>query len=137
MRAVICLDERDGMMFNGRRLSRDLRQRSDLCSLLRGQRLHMSPYSFSLFVDLDGPEILVSPQYLQLCGEEEWCFAENGEINRCFDRVGKLVVYRWNRKYPADVFFEGDLRGFVLKEQKDFAGSSHDRITRLLFERNV
>ena len=40
-----------------------------------------------------------------------------------------IVLYRWNRAYPADVKFTMP-QGFALKESRDFAGSSHEKITR-------
>ena len=135
MNAVICVDQCNGMMFNGRRQSRDLKQREDLCRLLEGKDLYLSPYSSDLFAGLSGPRITVSPRYLEICTEDGWCYIEDGDINRYFKQVEKLIIYQWNRRYPADVFFTESLDTFRMKEQKEFPGSSHDRITRRMLER--
>ena len=44
-------------------------------------------------------------------------------------KAERIVLYRWNRAYPADVKFTMP-KGFTLKESREFAGSSHEKITR-------
>ena len=136
MQVVVCVDRRNGLLFNHRRQSMDLLQRQDLCRMLRGKRLYMSLFSYELYRDVSDPVIIADSDYLRLCGASDWCLIEGEEINRCFDRVNRLLLYQWNRTYPADVFFRGDLQSFTIEEQVDFRGSSHEKITRTLLERN-
>ena len=52
------------------------------------------------------------------------------------ERADFVTVYRWNRLYPADVYFDADLAAeFKQVSARDFAGFSHDRITCELWKR--
>ena len=57
-----------------------------------------------------------------------YCFAENFTVDE--NDVEEIIVYKWNRVYPADVQFNIDLKKWNLAETVDFAGSSHEKITR-------
>ncbi|MBR6916710.1 MAG: hypothetical protein IKN38_00865 [Clostridia bacterium] len=54
-------------------------------------------------------------------------------------RAERLVIYRWNRKYPADVYLTADPydEGFRLSGISDFKGTSHDRITEEVWVRKT
>ena len=64
-------------------------------------------------------------------------FAETIPSDDMLEQTQKLVIYRWNRHYPADVRWDPDLDalGFVLRETADFPGTSHEKITREVYER--
>ena len=49
MIAAICLEDRNGLLFNGRRLSRDRAQQEDLMTVCGAGRLWISPFSAPLF----------------------------------------------------------------------------------------
>ena len=51
------------------------------------------------------------------------------------NKVQRLIVYRWNRLYPSDVQFPLEyLSGKCkLESSFDFAGNSHERITREVY----
>ena len=51
------------------------------------------------------------------------------------ERIGEIYLYRWNRDYPADVYFPVDLSVWKCVETKEFAGSSHEKITRERYTR--
>ena len=51
------------------------------------------------------------------------------------ERMEGLVLYRWNRRYPADLYCTLPLEDFVLEERREFAGSSHECITREVYRR--
>lgn len=127
MLAVLCLDDRAGLSFNHRRLSRDRAQQEDLLALGRGRRLWIAPCSASLF-RWAGGQVTVSENLLRLAGPGELCFLEDRLPD--VEALEGLILYRWNRDYPADVHFRPDLTGFVLAERLDFPGLSHERITR-------
>lgn len=46
-----------------------------------------------------------------------------------------LIVYRWNRTYPADLFLTLPLEQWTLVRQEEFAGSSHQNITKEVYTR--
>ena len=130
MKIALCLDDKNGMMFAGRRQSMDELLRQDLLRMVEGNRLCMSPYSASQFVSL--PEnVLVDPAFLEMAGQEDWCFVEDGDVLPVKDKVSRFAIYRWNRHYPSDRKFP--LEAFTGRWQKqstrEFPGKSHESIT--------
>lgn len=128
MTLIVCLDDRNGMLFNRRRQSKD----SVLCeqiAALAGDKLFVNVYSSKLF-----PEANVCQNPLACADEEGYCFVEDLDVLPYLHRAEKLIIYRWNRHYPADVTFPVCvLESWRLVEQTDFAGNSHDTITREVY----
>ena len=64
-------------------------------------------------------------------------YAEDIPSEEILAQTEKLVIYRWNRHYPADVRWEPDLSslGFTLQETTEFPGTSHEKITREVYEK--
>ena len=60
--------------------------------------------------------------------DDGYCFAENFLVNE--ENVEEIIVYKWNRLYPADTYFNIDFENWNLTETVDFEGSSHEKITR-------
>lgn len=135
MLAALCLDDRNGLSFNRRRLSRDRAQQENLLSLCQGRSLWLAPYSLPLF-QWAADRIAVDEALLDRAGPGEICFLED----RLPPMEGPgapegLILYRWNRAYPADVRFLPDLSPFALAERTEFPGTSHERITREIYLR--
>ena len=118
-------------MFNKRRQSQDRVLRARILSRLGNNRLIVSPYSAKQFTE-DG-SIVVSKKPQKSALECDFYFVE--DLPYSFDDVSEIVIYRWNRHYPSDVTFDGDLRslGFVLQSSEDFEGSSHEKITEEIY----
>lgn len=132
MLAALCLDDRSGLSFNHRRLSRDRAQQEDLLSLCREHRLWLAPCSAPLF-DWAGDRASVDEALLDRAGPGEVCFLE--DRLPLMDAVEGLILYRWNRAYPADVHFRPDLSAFTLTQRTEFPGTSHEVITREIYRR--
>ena len=128
MIAVVCVDDRGGMTFNHRRVSRDKGLIADLLALRGEAALYIHPYSLPLFGGAE--KVIASEDFLDLAGEGDVCFVENVPLTDAQERIERLIVYRWNRDYPADTYLDVDLEAFRLEASTDFAGSSHDPITR-------
>lgn len=130
---IVCLDERNGMLFNNRRQSSDRLLCRRVCELTRGGRLWMNGYSFALFNDTE-TNICVDEAFLEKAGQGDYCFVESADaVTRAAD-AEELVVFRWNRHYPADTRFpEEQLSARVLVSSDDFSGSSHERITQEVY----
>ena len=47
----------------------------------------------------------------------------------------KIVLYRWNRRYPADRYFPVNLNEWTLISSEEFAGKSHEKVTKEVWER--
>ena len=131
---VICADDRDGILFNNRRLSRD----SALCAHILehcGENvLWMNNYSASIFPQ-NTPNIRISENFLEEAGAGELCFVENTDFSRIYPQAEKIILYRWNRSYPADRKLPADfLTGRKQSSTLDLAGNSHPCITQEVYE---
>ena len=129
MTLYICLDDRNGMKFNNRRQSRDSAVLEDIRRLMTGNLL-IDSFSEKLIREAGIPYVL-PPE------TAEDFFVEDIPSDEILGKTSKLVIYRWNRHYPSDVRWEPDLAGmgFSLRETTEFAGTSHEKITREVYER--
>ena len=129
MTLYICLDDRNGLKFNKRRQSRDAALLEDIRSQLTG-KLCIDPYSEKLIQEAEIPYVL-PPE------TADAFFAEDIPSEAILAQTEKIVIYRWNRHYPADVRWEPDLAamGFALQETTEFPGTSHEKITREVYEK--
>lgn len=128
----VCVDDKGGMLFNRRRQSRDRRQQEDLVRWCTGRKLWVNSYSAPLF---EGAQICVAEDFLEQAGAGEICFAENQPVAAFAEKIEAVVLYRWNRTYPADLWFDLDMTDFTLAETTEFSGLSHETITREIYER--
>ncbi len=135
MLLIACLDDNGGMMFAGRRQSKDRLLREHMLSVCDGRTLWMSPYSASQFEE--GDPIQADAQYAEKVQAGDACFIEDGELPT--QSPSSILLYRWNRRYPADKHFPVDplKAGYRLVSSDNFAGSSHDKITVDRYEREV
>ncbi len=133
MIVAVCVDDRNGMLFHRRRQSQDRALREDILSRCSGP-LHMDGYSAKLFAD-HADRICVDEEFLSGAQAGEWCFVEDRPLTPWAEKIEKLVVYRWNRAYPADVHLDLKLELFALEDRQDFPGTSHDAITREIYHR--
>lgn len=136
MTIVICVDTRYGMLFHRRRQSRDQAVLDRLLRHAAGRRLWMNGYSAGLFSKL--PEnVSVHEDFLQLAGPEDICFVENIPIADLAGKCKRLILYCWNRHYPADTYFpQNILDRWGLESTSDFVGNSHEQITEKIYENN-
>lgn len=128
MTLICCVDDALGLAFASRRQSRDSAVCRDIAALAAAAPVSMLPYSAALFKGLD---INIVPQET----EAEFCFLELSSPASVAGKADRLVLYRWNRRYPADVYFDVPLSGWLLAESKEFQGSSHEKISREVYIR--
>lgn len=126
MVVAVCVDNNGGMLFFGKRQSRDKALIADFMSSAKG-KVYIKPFSKVLF---DGiPDVIIDNNCLLLAGTGDYCFIEDTDISRYSQKIEKIIVYKWNRDYPHDTDFKMP-DGFVLESSKDFQGNSHDEITK-------
>jgi len=130
MTVYVCLDERGGMLFNNRRQSRDRAVLEDIRSSIP-EVLTIDPFSEKL---IHGAQIPCVPAE-EAIGEDAHFFLEARPASAVIPLASTVVIYRWNRHYPADVRFDADLSDFALQSTCEFAGSSHDTITKEVYVR--
>lgn len=132
---VICVDDKGGMAFNGRRQSMDRLLRADLLQTVGEAPLWMSPYSAKQF-DPAPANLRAAEDFLDRAGKGAYCFAEFPPLAPVLDRAEGLVVYRWNRTYPADRHLDfAPADQFTLVSAADFPGSSHKTLTKEVYTR--
>lgn len=121
------------MLFNHRRQSMDRILREDMLAYTACKVLWMSPYTAGQFAEIL-PHMQVTDDPVGSAGEEEYCFVESDDWINANDQIRDIIVYRWNRVYPADVRFpQSELARRKLVGTVEFMGSSHDRITREIY----
>lgn len=133
MIVVVCVDDQKGMMFNKRRQSQDKIMREDLLKETGEGKIWMNAYSRELFADTKSAAMTVDGEYLKKAGPGDYCFVEDQDIRPYQEKIEKVIFYKWNRVYPADFFFSLDMQGWKLTKTRDFAGSSHEKITKEVY----
>lgn len=132
---IICVDDENGLMFNGRRQSQDRILRADILRIAGAGRLWMNAYSAGQFKERGEGELLIDEDFLERAGDGEFCFLEDADPLPYAPNIEGVILYRWNRRYPADRYLTLPLSGFTLEKTEEFAGSSHEKITREIYRR--
>lgn len=134
MIAIVCLDEQNGMAFNLRRQSKDRVVIEDILKESERSLLYLNEYSYGLFKDFEVSHIKVSETYLDEAEKGSYCFVENKSLSSYIQKIEQIVVYRWNRRYPADVYLGIELNsGWKKVSTSDFTGFSHECITKEIY----
>ena len=134
MKLILCLDDKNGMLFHMRRQSADKALCRKMLELAEGKTLWMHPYSRLLFTGLDG-RIKAAGACMELAQPDDYCFVENIDVTPFLPVVQELIIFRWNRIYPADLRFPGVPAELKVVRSEDFVGNSHDRITMEVYKR--
>ena len=139
MNIIVILDDKNGMMFNKRRQSRDQVLLSHILKIIEEKQaaasgsgcpvLWMNSYTAKLF-DPYPKYCRTDDHFLTEAGQKDFCLVENQHLSSCRGSIQELYLYRWNRRYPGDFFFDIDLQDgtWQLMESEEFAGSSHKKI---------
>lgn len=122
MKLLVCVDRNNGLSFNHRRQSRD---RVVTADILTYAPVQVREGSAKLFAD--------SPEHIEICtdfSEDAVCFAEGLPLPAAPET---LILYRWDRVYPADEFLPYDLSRWTLRAATELTGYSHERITKEIY----
>lgn len=133
MKIIVCVDTKQGMMFNNRRQSQDSALRARILALVTDSTLWMSSYSSKQFVE--GGKFIIDDNYSNKASKDDFCFIEDKDFK--LENCEKVILYKWNRQYQADKYFDIDLKANRFKRisKKDFVGTSHEKITEEIYER--
>jgi hypothetical protein len=134
MKIAICLDDKNGMLFGGRRQTKDQYLRQQLLELAQPNALWMNGFSAKQFDATDA--IRVTEDFLELAPQDHWCFVENTDVLPYKDKIRYIAIYRWNRLYPSDVKFPVEVfcDSWRLVSTRTFPGHSHDEITEEIYQ---
>ena len=132
MKIIICIDDTFGLAFNKRRQSRDSAVVADILSLATGSHLLMTAYSAKLFGDA---AVTVVDDPMTAAESDDFCFLEVKDPTPYAEFIDSLIVYRWHRKYPHDLSLGLDLGEYRLVSRLELTGTSHEKITREIYEK--
>lgn len=130
MKIILCLDDNNGMLFNNRRQSRDSVLTDDIFNDLKGERLNILPFSQQLFSSYESNVNIVSD-----VEADGVYFIENLDITPFLEDIDEIIVYRWNRVYPSDFSCNADFSQFTVKSEAELQGSSHEKISKIIYGR--
>lgn len=129
---IACVDDKLGMAFNKRRQSMDSVLREKLLHFCGTQRIWMRSYTAAQFNDLsDTQNIIVADDFLDKAGKSDYCFVEIDDIIPYSHKIDGILLFRWNRTYPADTFLKipGHISDWHIDVIDEFPGKSHKKIT--------
>ncbi len=129
MKCIIAIDDKDGMTFNKRRQSQDMKLREHILALSNGEKLWMNSYSFRQFSEHENANIHVDEDFLAKA-KDDFCFVETCPLTPYLNKITMLYLCRWNRDYPSDFKLDLDLStGWHMISSVDITGKSHEKIT--------
>lgn len=124
---IVCVDDRFGMAFNKRRCSSDVAVLKDILGRTDNAKLWTDSYSAKLLSPES--EILVDDRAFEKAEAGEYVFCERVDPGKYRDRIEKVLVYFWNRKYPSDTKLTLDSEQWNRTIITEFPGHSHEKIT--------
>lgn len=130
MNIILCVDDARGMLFHHRRQSQDKVLRERILQLTAPHKLWMNTYSKKQFTESVQERIIVDDDFLSKAEDDDYCFVEDADISPYVRDIKKVILFQWNRCYPADTFFSLDLSMWTLQDTEDFTGHSHEKITK-------
>ncbi len=138
---MVAVDGNNGMLFNKRRQSQDRALRDRILALTAQSRLWVNHYTEKQFAQ-DGQiagHLNVDDDFINEAAPGEYCFVENIPTSQYEKWVEQIILFKWNRKYPSDFFFDIDLTSgaWHLISTEDFSGCSHDKITMEVYTREI
>lgn len=133
LKVAICLDDGGGMLFAGRRQSRDRVLIEELSSTSSG-KIYITEFSSFIFRD-HASKITISDNPFESAPDGATLFIENLNIAPYEELIDEIILYKWNSSYPTDKRIDIDLQKYRVLAKKEFKGSSHDKITKLRLKR--
>lgn len=125
MTVIICVDNNGGILFNGKRQSKDRALRKYLLDIVEKEnsRIAMSPYTYSQFKDNERKEIIDVKDAFSF--DEDYIFLEQS-ISISWEKVNNLILCCWNRDYPADEYFNLPIGvECILQKTEEIVSDSH------------
>ena len=136
MTLIFCVDDKNGLRFNGRRQSRDAEVSKRIIDIANEGVLKMASASAILFSSFP-QNIVADDDCLKNAQSGDYCFCEDLRFLPDIKCVRRIVLFRWNRIYPGDVYLPEHIYkdGFALTAVLDFPGKSHRQITMEVYDR--
>ena len=130
---IACVDGRNGMAFHNRRQSQDRLARWDILKEAGRAPLWVNAVTARQFTDGQQSRLRIDEAFLDRAGSGEFCFVEDRSVKPYETRIEQVILYRWNRAYPADHYWDLPLDGWTLEWREEFPGYSHKIITKEVY----
>ena len=136
---IAATDDTNGLTFNRRRQSQDSILREQILRLCGEKPLWVNAYTAGQFSPEQAEKLVIAEDFLERAGEGDFCFLENMPASPYTAKMEQVILFRWNRKYPADLYFDLPLTEpeWILETKEDFAGSSHEKITKEVYRHEM
>ena len=92
MIVIVCTEDRGGMLFNNRRVSKDRTVIQKILELSEGKKLWIHPFSEKLFEQEHPENCCVDENFLEKVGEGDICFVENQSLKGMEGQIEKHTV---------------------------------------------
>lgn len=135
MTLILCVDDQGGLAFHNRRQSQDRAVRADMLELCKDHALCVTPYTAHQFDAEEQARLTIVQTGFEHAAQDVYCFLENIDIIPYITCAKEIVLYYWNRVYPSDQRLSLPLEGWNCCEHIEFAGYSHEKITREVYKR--
>lgn len=128
---MVAVDEANGLTFGGRRQSKDALLREKMLALCGEHPLWVNTYTARQFSAEQANRLCIAEDFMEQAGEGDYCFLENIAAAPYLQRIERLILFQWNRRYPADFHLDIALTApeWKLEKTAEFAGHSHEKIT--------
>ena len=128
---ITCVEKNNGMLFNNRRVSRDRKVIEDIRTIVGDSEILITDFSEELFISDENVRTVNVIEKRN----EQFYFLEDVQPSTIEDKIEKIILYNWNVDYPADMYFDIDLKEWKLESEYEFEGFSHEKITRKIYIR--
>lgn len=136
---IAAVDDRYGMLFNKRRQSQDRVLRERILAISAHRCLWVNHYTAGQFTQAGqlAEQLRVDDDFLSKAAAGEYCFVENIRMAPYEEMIEQIILFKWNRRYPGDFYFDIDLASgaWRLASTEEFPGSSHEKITMEVYVR--
>lgn len=133
MKLIVFTDLNNGMLFNNRRQSRDKALIEHIYDFVGRNKIWITLFSEDLFKNKKYN--LFEINSIGEIGEDDFVFIENYSPKILEKRLNEIVLFNWNRAYPADLFFDISLEDWYLEDEIEIKGFSHEKISRKIYKR--
>ena len=136
---IVAVDDNKGLTFNHRRQSQDSILREHILHLCGEKPLWVNAYTARQFSPEQAEKLHISEDFLAEAQTGDFCFLENCSALPYADKIEQVILYKWNRRYPADLSFDIPLTEseWILESTEDFVGSSHEKITKEVYRHEI
>ena len=126
MNVIVCLSNDNGLLFNDRRVSKDINIFNDIFKYTN--TLYVDKFSMDM---IDYYNLNDKVKVFNINDVEKGAYYFN-EVFTNINNVEKLIVYSFNRSYPHDLDFNIN-DNLILDNEEDLIGNSHDVITKRVY----